>query len=119
MENKNGKALAERKTEGESRPCRHVQKKQAEKKTLNMYLPVASVKSLIPPPTVSGTNTFSDVYLKTYKACKISKSETHRITEVIRRTLMKKKITTNLSTCIIGKSPRGKSRNPVMFKKLI
>lgn len=42
-------------------------KKQAEKKTLNMYLPVASVKSLIPPPTVSGTKTFSDVYLKTYK----------------------------------------------------
>lgn len=41
------------------------------KKTLNMYLPLASVKSLIPPPTVSGTKTFSDVYLNTYKASKV------------------------------------------------
>lgn len=33
----------------------------------NLYLPLASVKSLIPPPTVSGTKTFSEVYLKTFR----------------------------------------------------
>jgi len=46
-------------------PAQTCSQKQAEK--INMYLPLASVKSLIPPPTVSGTKTFFDVCLNTYK----------------------------------------------------
>lgn len=34
------------------------------------YLPFASVKSLMPPPTVNGTKTFSEVYLNTYNSKK-------------------------------------------------
>lgn len=54
------------------------------------HLPFASVKSLMPPPTVSGTKTFSEVYLNTYnsKQIKIKEQNQHVTFEVKTKVLV-------------------------------
>lgn len=53
--------------------CKHVNQNWSNKLQHPwQYLPVASVKSLMPPPTVNGTKTFSDAYLNTYKTWQVN-----------------------------------------------
>jgi hypothetical protein len=82
----------------------------------------------MPPPTVNGTKTFSEVYLNTYDSKHIQiKEQNQHVTFEVKTKVLVSQQNINigyllpfaiLQTCSIGKSPRGKSLKPVIFKKL-